>query len=72
VARDRFTPDNSLAAEGRSAQQYALKREPLARETASKTDVTILSRQTHKRFVSSLVFDTVATALCQLGSLLCV
>jgi len=40
---------------------YALKGEPLARETASKTDETILSWQTpHERFFSSLVFSTVA------------
>jgi len=43
------------------------KGEPLARKTASKTDVTILLAPS--RFFSSLVFaDTVATALCQLGS----
>jgi len=72
VARDRFTPDNSLAAEGRSAQQYALKREPLARETASKTDVTILSRQTHKRFFSSLASTPSLQRSYRLGSLRCV
>jgi hypothetical protein len=37
----------------------SLKGEPLARETASKTDVMILS-WSHERFFSSLVFDTVA------------
>jgi hypothetical protein len=44
----------------------ALKGEPLARETASKTDETILSLAVPHD--SSLVFPTVATALCQLGS----
>jgi len=38
------------------------------RETASKTDVTIHSWATERFFFSSLVFDTVATALYQLGT----
>jgi len=41
----------------------------LARETASKPDETALSCP-HEHFFSSLVFDTVATALCQPGSVL--
>jgi len=47
----------------------ALKGEPLARETASTTDVIILSWP-HERFFSSLVFDTVAhsaLSIYQLG-----
>jgi len=42
---------------------FAPKEEPLARET---DDETALS-WAHKRFFSSLVFATVATALCPLG-----
>ena len=50
------------------SQTGALKGEPLARETASKTDVMIFSWHTPYGFFSSLVFDTVATALYQLGT----
>ena len=42
-------------------------RRGLARETASKTDETILSWP-HERFFKFLVIDTVATALYQLGN----
>ena len=47
----------------------ALKGEPLAWQPASNTtDVTILSRHTPTRIVSCSVFNTVATALHQLGT----
>ena len=49
--------------------RIALKGEPLTREAASKTDETILSLDIPlERFLSSLVFNTVATALYQLGT----
>ena len=47
----------------------ALKGEPLALETAAKTDEND-SLLAPKRFFSSLVFATVATAFDQLGILL--
>jgi hypothetical protein len=43
-----------------------LKEEPLARETASKTDVIILSLP-HDASSAPLVIDTVDTALYPLG-----
>ena len=50
----------------RQLGREAMKGEPLARETATKNcrDNSLLAPE---RFFSSLVFDTVATVLYQLG-----
>ena len=48
--------------------ESALKGEPLARETTTKTDENnSLLAQPHERFFSSLVFDTVAIGLAATG-----
>jgi len=58
-AKQVRTPSIRIQSNPQPGSRSELKGEPLARETASKTDVMILSWPL-KRYFSTLVFDTVA------------